>query len=228
VSRGYASDHGTGRAGSRTLAARETAGIHGSGFAALAARHRPVRITGVAPVWRIPSINSLSACSRLSRPTSSTANEGRVIARARSVFGDLNLNPFFVCSRLSTMRTVPRSRSTFRQRSARTSPRRAPVASASRTGQKMCECRTASRSRADRSAVKVSRAAGSHRRALAGRVEDWRAGLGRCRATFPAPSTSNAACGFPALRSPICFMSRLMGPILLGRLSACRVALDSR
>ena len=25
------------------------------------------------------------------------------------------------------------------------------------------------------------------------------------RATFPAPSTSNAACGFPALRSPICF-----------------------
>src|SRR3981081_2295033 len=40
------------------------------------------------------------------------------------------------------------------------------------------------------------------------------------RATFPAPATSNAACGFPALRSPICFMSRLMGPILLGRLSA--------
>src|SRR6516164_27986 len=31
------------------------------------------------------------------------------------------------------------------------------------------------------------------------RVEDWRAGIGRCRATFPAPSTSNAACGFPAL-----------------------------
>src|SRR5229473_1316524 len=26
-------------------------------------------------------------------------------------------------------------------------------------------------------------------------------------ATFPAPATSNAACGFPALRSPICFMS---------------------
>src|SRR5260370_826148 len=39
-------------------------------------------------------------------------------------------------------------------------------------------------------------------------------------ATFPAPATSNAACGFPALRSPICFMSRLMRPILLGRLSA--------
>jgi hypothetical protein len=62
---------------------------------------------------------------------------------------------------------------------------------------------------------------------LIGRVEDWRAGLGRCRATSPVPSTSNAACGFPALRSPICFMPRLMGPILLGRLSACRVALDS-
>jgi hypothetical protein len=39
---------------------------------------------------------------------------------------------------------------------------------------------------------------------------------------------SNAACGFPALRSPICFTSRFMGPILPGRLSACRVALDSR
>src|SRR5215470_7619615 len=63
---------------------------------------------------------------------------------------------------------------------------------------------------------------------LIGRVEDWRAGLGRCRATSPVPSTSNAACGFPALRSPICFTSRLIGPILPGRLSACRVALDSR
>jgi len=63
---------------------------------------------------------------------------------------------------------------------------------------------------------------------LTGRVEDWRAGLGRGRATSPVPSTSNAACGFPALRSPICFMPRLMAPILLGRLAACRVALDSR
>ena len=59
---------------------------------------------------------------------------------------------------------------------------------------------------------------------LLSRVEDWRAGLGRCRATFPAPATSNAACGFPALRSPICFRSRLIGPILPGRLSACRGA----
>jgi hypothetical protein len=38
--------------------------------------------------------------------------------------------------------------------------------------------------------------------------------------TFPAPATSNAACGFPALRFPVCFMSRFMGPIALGALSA--------
>src|SRR5262249_12375858 len=31
---------------------------------------------------------------------------------------------------------------------------------------------------------------------------------------------SNAACGFPALRSPVCFTSRVMGLIVLGRLSA--------
>ena len=40
------------------------------------------------------------------------------------------------------------------------------------------------------------------------------------RATFPAPAASNAACGFPALRSPVCFASRIMGPILPERLSA--------
>jgi len=39
-------------------------------------------------------------------------------------------------------------------------------------------------------------------------------------ATFPAPATSNAACGFPALRFPARFTSRVMGPILLGALSA--------
>src|SRR5271170_6173117 len=33
------------------------------------------------------------------------------------------------------------------------------------------------------------------------------------RATFPAPASSNAACGFPALRSPVCFASRFMGPL---------------
>jgi hypothetical protein len=66
--------------------------------------------------------------------------------------------------------------------------------------------------------------------ALLGRVEDWRAGGPRHpgRATFPAPpSTSHVACRFPALRAPICFMPRLMGPIKPGRLSACRISLES-
>src|SRR5713101_4787742 len=40
--------------------------------------------------------------------------------------------------------------------------------------------------------------------------------------------THHATCGFPALRAPICFTPKLMGPILLGRLSARRVALDRR
>ncbi len=35
------------------------------------------------------------------------------------------------------------------------------------------------------------------------------------RATFPAPASSNTACGFPALRSPVCFASRIMGPLSL-------------
>jgi len=67
------------------------------------------------------------------------------------------------------------------------------------------------------------------------RVENWRA---HCRArvssltlsimrwvhnspmvTFPAPATSNAACGFPALRFPVHFLPRVMGPITLGALS---------
>jgi hypothetical protein len=79
-----------------------------------------------------------------------------------------------------------------------------------------------------------------------GRVGDWRAGLGRSlcslfprpfgcevsqhrdRATFPVPATSNAAYGFPSLRSPACFASRVMGPILLGRLSAEAVEPCSR
>src|SRR6516165_4117623 len=79
----------------------------------------------------------------------------------------------------------------------------------------------------------LHRKAGSH-----GRVGDWRAGLGRSlcspvaspfrlrvsqhldHATFPAPAYSNAACGFPALRSPVCFTPRFMGPILPARLSA--------
>jgi hypothetical protein len=61
-----------------------------------------------------------------------------------------------------------------------------------------------------------------------GRVEDWRVGRSCDQATFPAPSTSHTACGFPALRAPICFTPRLMGPIMLGPLSVRRGALDSR
>src|SRR6476659_1606854 len=38
------------------------------------------------------------------------------------------------------------------------------------------------------------------------------------RATFPVPATSNAACGFPTLRSPACFTSRVMGPMLTVRI----------
>src|SRR6202162_1482783 len=30
---------------------------------------------------------------------------------------------------------------------------------------------------------------------------------------FPAPATSNVACGFPALRSPVCFTSRVIRPL---------------
>src|ERR1700720_3883989 len=36
---------------------------------------------------------------------------------------------------------------------------------------------------------------------------------------FPAPATSHPACGFPALGAPVCLVSRVMGPIVLGRLS---------
>jgi hypothetical protein len=36
---------------------------------------------------------------------------------------------------------------------------------------------------------------------------------------FPAPATSHPACRFPALGAPVCFGSRVMWPIVLGRLS---------
>ena len=76
----------------------------------------------------------------------------------------------------------------------------------------------------------VIRPAEPHLQALAGGVEDW--GAGPAEASRPchvsSPSTSHATCGFPALRAPICFTPKLMGPILLGRLSARRVALDRR
>ena len=39
---------------------------------------------------------------------------------------------------------------------------------------------------------------------------------------FPAPASSNAACGFPALRFPDGFTSRVMGPIVLAALSLPR------
>ena len=38
--------------------------------------------------------------------------------------------------------------------------------------------------------------------------------------TFPAPASSNAACGFPALRFPVAFLPGFMWPIDWGALSA--------
>jgi hypothetical protein len=32
---------------------------------------------------------------------------------------------------------------------------------------------------------------------------------------FPAPATSHPACGFPALGAPVCFVTRVMWPIVL-------------
>ncbi len=40
---------------------------------------------------------------------------------------------------------------------------------------------------------------------------------------FPAPASSNAACGFPALRFPARFTSRVMWPIGWGALSPARI-----
>ena len=64
-----------------------------------------------------------------------------------------------------------------------------------------------------------------------GRVEDWRAGLGRGVPTMPRFQPLHVARNVRVpriMRAPIRFMPRLMGPILLGRLSARRVALDRR
>ena len=47
------------------------------------------------------------------------------------------------------------------------------------------------------------------------------------RPRFQPPPRRDATCGFPALRAPICFMPRLMGPILPGQLSVCRTPRDS-
>src|SRR5450759_2130363 len=86
-----------------------------------------------------------------------------------------------------------------------------------------------------------SRPEESHPRALPGRVEDWRAGLGRslccllsrpfvceCHTIstmprFQPPPRRTQHADFLALRSPVCFASRLMGPFLPGRLSVLAV-----
>ena len=78
--------------------------------------------------------------------------------------------------------------------------------------------------------------AGLFSRPSSGRVENWRAHF-RARVssrtlssvrwvhnspmvTFPTPASSNGACGFPALRFPVRFTPRVMGPLRLGALSA--------
>ncbi len=75
---------------------------------------------------------------------------------------------------------------------------------------------------------------------LGGRVGNWRSGpsgrsLGRVRgfplrarlaesvAPFPAPATSHAACGFPALRAPAHFATRFRRPICSEPLSKTTV-----
>src|SRR5262249_52162206 len=93
----------------------------------------------------------------------------------------------------------------------------------------------------------------SHPSALTGRVEDWRAGVGRSLCSllsrpfvcechtistmprFHPPPRRTQHADFLALRSPVCFASMLMGPILLERLSAaggepcsCRTAAGFR
>ena len=71
---------------------------------------------------------------------------------------------------------------------------------------------------------------------VVGRVEDWRGnplgeplsvsgvspfvpGVEYTVIPFPAPASSHAACGFPALRAPAHFTSKFMGPHELGVLS---------
>jgi hypothetical protein len=97
----------------------------------------------------------------------------------------------------------------------------------------------------DDSDIGVSRPKGFRLRPLAGRVGDWRASLDRSLCSLLSrsfgcechtisamprfqPPPSNAACGFPALRSPVCFAPRVMGPTLPERLSALVEPLGSR
>src|SRR5260370_29912935 len=58
---------------------------------------------------------------------------------------------------------------------------------------------------------------------LIGMVEGWRAGRPLDRDTFPVPSTSHAACAFPALLATTSFTPTLIVPILHGRLTAQRL-----
>ena len=68
------------------------------------------------------------------------------------------------------------------------------------------------------------------RRQLLGRVRGFplRARVGVAVIPFPAPATSHVACGFPALRAPAHFTSRVMGPIRLERLPRSTVRYDTR
>jgi hypothetical protein len=58
----------------------------------------------------------------------------------------------------------------------------------------------------------------------------WECLTNRIVSWVSAPAASNVACGFPALRSPVCFSSRVMKPIVLVQLSGeiRFVELDSR
>ena len=58
----------------------------------------------------------------------------------------------------------------------------------------------------------------------------WECLTNRIVSWVSAPAASNVACGFPALRSPVCFLSRVMRPIVLVQLSGeiRFVELDSR
>src|SRR5258708_20390305 len=47
----------------------------------------------------------------------------------------------------------------------------------------------------------------------------WECLTNRIVSWVSAPAASNVACGFPALRSPVCFSSRVMRPIVLLQLS---------
>ncbi len=55
-------------------------------------------------------------------------------------------------------------------------------------------------------ARRSSREGEFHPNPLTGRVEDWRGTI----SPFPIPASSNAACGFPALRFPVNFASKVM------------------